>query len=80
MFDNLEDCHIMFINGQCRLYIEGGGFYGKLERVTYTNNWSKVLCKLGGLLLCSILCKAPFSVLFFLEIPKAGPFLCVFSK
>ena len=45
----------------------------KLERVIYTNNWSKVLCKLGGLLLC----KAPFSVLFFLEIPKAGPF-CVF--
>ena len=46
----------------------------KLERVTYTNNWSKVLCKLGGLLLCSILCKAPFLVLFVLEIPKAGPF------
>lgn len=68
MFDNLEDCHIIFINGQCQLYIEGGGFYGKVGN--YTNNWSKVLCKLGGLLLC----KAPFSVLFFLETPKAGPF------
>lgn len=46
----------------------------KLERVTYTNNWSKALCKLDSYILCSILCKAPFSVLFFLEIPKAGPF------
>ena len=22
----------MFINGQCRLYIEGGGFYGKVGK------------------------------------------------
>ena len=52
----------------------------KLKKVTYTNNWSKVLCKLGSYILCSILLQSPVFGSIFPRNTKAGPCFCVFSE
>lgn len=52
----------------------------KLERVTCTNNWSKVLCKLGSYIFMQYFMQSPVFGSIFPRNTKSGAFLYVFSK